>query len=114
MRDTVVKTAASKLRALLMLGKLRPEQVSRLRTAGMLPSRQRYASGLRKGLESVMRKELLRTRAVLGSGNISVVKTDPLRAEIEPVGMAAGDRYLPLGGTMTWHLPVVKDPRGIR
>ena len=50
------KSAASKLRAMLNAGRLTAEQISRLRSIGMLPSRTRYVEGARKMLKERLEK----------------------------------------------------------
>lgn len=50
------KSAASKLRAMLNAGKLTAEQISKLRSSGMLPSRARYVEGARAMLKRRLEK----------------------------------------------------------
>ena len=109
MDQPTVKTAASKLRALLMLGKLRPEQVSRLRTAGMLPSRQQYASGFRAGVTARLQKAFNRSRNAFSEG-IEIHQVDPDLAEAVHTARPGG----PLGGMQLFDgMAKLKLPYGV-
>jgi hypothetical protein len=71
--NSIVKTAASKLREMLNAGKLSPSVVSKLRAIGMLPSRKQYAEGFKRGVQRRLQETFNRSDAFSGGMRVSNV-----------------------------------------
>ena len=78
--NSIVKTAASKLREMLNAGKLSPSVVSKLRAIGMLPSRKQYAEGFKRGINERLQKAFNRAGNAFSEG-IGVTNVPRAKAE---------------------------------